>query len=105
MDRLFPGLTAESHTQAAIAAAFGGLGWRTASGTARPANLAALLQCGPKVRCMAAASVYAGLLRAGQIEQLLEERTRRVEAAYLQDLDELERVKAELHYDGTERHP
>ena len=33
MDRLFPGLSEEGHTQASLAAAFGGLGWRRASET------------------------------------------------------------------------
>ena len=95
MDRLFAGLPAEGHEQAALAAAFGGLGWRTASTTARPANLAALLQTGPKVRGMAAAAVHAGLLQVGQLEAKLDAWTQRVESAYLDNLDELERVKAE----------
>ena len=95
MDRLFPGLPAEGHEQATLAAAFGGLGWRTASTTARPANLAALLQTGPKVRGMAAAAVHAGLLQVGQLEAKLDAWTQRVESAYLDNLDELERVKAE----------
>ena len=107
MDRLFPGLTPESHEQATLAACVGGLGWRKASDTARPANLAALLQTGPLVRGMAAATVHAGLLPAGLLEASLETTTRRVEVAYLNSLGELERVKAEDFLskvkDATER--
>ena len=47
MERLFPGLTAEGHAQATLAASVGGLGWRTASDTARSANLGALVMGGP----------------------------------------------------------
>jgi hypothetical protein len=94
-DRLFPGLGDESHEQASLAAAVGGLGWRGAAETARPANLGALVMGGPRVRAMTAAATHAGLLRAGQIEELLEAKTRQVEANYLSILDELERVKAE----------
>ena len=95
MDRLFPGLTPESHEQGSLSAAVGGLGWRKASDIARSANLAALLQAGPRVRGMAAATVHAGLLRGGLLESRLDLCTQRVEAAYLRDLDEVERVKAE----------
>jgi broad specificity phosphatase PhoE len=95
MDRLFPGLTAEGREQASLAAAVGGLGWRRAKDTARPANLGALVSAGPKVRAMAAAAVHAGLIGAGQVETILEERTLRVETAYLGGLDEAERMKAE----------
>ena len=94
-DRLFPGLTAESHDQASLAAAYGGLGWRRASDTALPANLGGLVMATPRVRSMAKAMVHAGLLREGQIEGALEERTRLVESAFLSTLDEVERTRAE----------
>jgi hypothetical protein len=68
MDRLFPGLTAEGREQASLAAAVGGLGWRRAKDTARPANLGALVSAGPKVRAMAAAAVHAGPIGAGQVD-------------------------------------
>jgi hypothetical protein len=44
---------------------------------------------------MAAAAAHAGLIEAGELERLLEDRTRRVTGAYLSELDEVERVKAE----------
>jgi hypothetical protein len=44
---------------------------------------------------MAAAAVHAGLIGAGQVETLLEERTHLAEVAYLEELDEVEQVKAE----------
>jgi hypothetical protein len=99
MDQLFPGLTRESHEQASFGAALGGLGWRRASDIARLANLAALLQAGPKVRAMAAATVRAGLLRPDQLEVRLETKIQEIEAAFLGGLDEAERVKGE-HYLG-----
>jgi hypothetical protein len=44
---------------------------------------------------MAAAAVHAGLIGAGQVETLLEERTHLAEVAYLEELDEVERLEAE----------
>lgn len=95
MDRLFPGLGPESHEQASLGAALGGLGWRRATDTALPANLGALIMATPKVRTMAAAASHAGLLAPGQVEARIAARIARAEAAYLASLDELERVKAE----------
>ena len=94
MDRLFPGLAAESHAQAALGPAVGGLGWRRATEIARPANLGALIMAEPKVRSMAASAAHAGLLRAGQLEGRLAAKIRRVEMAYLEGLDEVDRVQA-----------
>lgn len=73
----------------------GGLGWRTATDTARPANLAALLQAGPKVRGMAASASRAGSLPAGILETRLSAKTQTVESGYLAALDEVESVEAE----------
>ena len=95
MDRLFPGLTPEGRAQAALGTPFGGLGWRRATDTARPANLGALVAVGPQVRSIAAAASHAGLLSPGQLEALLEAKTRRIEQAYLAELDEVDRVRAE----------
>ena len=86
IDRMFPGISAERHEQATFAARNGGLGWRRASDTARPANLSSLVMAAPKVRAMAAAAVHAGLLREAKIEGLLDEKLRLLEAAYLSQL-------------------
>ncbi len=94
LDRLFPGLTPEGHAQASLAASVGGLGWRRASETARPANLGALVSAGPHVQSMAAAAARAGLVRGGQLEARLARKTRQVEQAYLNELDEAERSRA-----------
>ena len=94
MDRLFPGLSAEGHEQATLAPAYGGLGWRRASDIALPANLAALVMAGPKVRYMAEKAVHAGLLRAGQVEEHLAAKTRVAEETYMRGLDEREKLKA-----------
>ena len=48
----------------------------------------------PKVRAMAEAAVHAGLLPNGKIEELFDDKQRSVESAYLQGLDEMERVRA-----------
>ena len=45
---------------------------------------------------MAAAAIHAGLLQEGQLEALLEATLLSTEASYLGELDELERVKAEV---------
>ena len=44
---------------------------------------------------MLQAAACAGLLREGQVEELLSSRTQEVEEACLHSLDELERVRAE----------
>ena len=95
MDRLFPGLTEESHEQATLGAAWGGLGWRRASDVALPANLAALVTAAPMVRDMAAAAVHAGLLPAGVVEGRLDAEIRMTQDAYLATLHDQERSKAE----------
>ena len=69
-DRLFSGLTDESHRQAALSVRLGGLGWRRATDIALPASLAALVAAAPKVKSMAAAE-KAGLLPVGQAGELL----------------------------------
>ena len=89
MDRLFPGLTPESHEQATLSAYVGGLGWRRASEIALSANLGVIVMATPKIHSMAEAMVRAGLLRPGQIESVLATRTRQVEDTYLATLDEL----------------
>ena len=94
MDRLFPGLTAESHEQASLSAAAGGLGWMRASDIARAANLGALVMARPFIRSMAAAATHAGLIGSGLLEDRLDAKIREVEAAYLSDLDEVDRVAA-----------
>ena len=94
LDRLFPGLTEESHSQASLGPSVGGLGWRRASEIARPANLGALIMAEPKVKSMAASAAHAGLLPAGQLEERLAAKIRRVEEAYLGSLDETERRQA-----------
>ena len=95
MDRLFPGLTDESHDQAALATSLGGVGWRRAADVALPANLGALVAAAPKIRTMAEAAERAGLLPRALLGQLLAEQVGGAAAAYLASLDELERVKAE----------
>jgi len=95
MDRLFPGLTDDSHEQATLSAAVGGLGWRKASDTARPANLGALVMAAPKVKSMAGDAVRAGLLSEGQLEAKIDAKIRKEESAFLCRLDEPERIKAE----------
>ena len=94
MDRLFPGLTDEGRQQATLAAAKGGLGWRTATDTARPANLGALTMAKPKVEYMARMAVHAGLLRPGLVEGHIAAKIESAQSAYLEHLDETERVKA-----------
>jgi hypothetical protein len=95
MNRLFPGLTAESHVEAKLSADHGGLGWRAASITAQPSNLGALTAAAPKVRSVAVAAAHAGLLRPGVVEPRLDARARAVEESYPRDLDEVGRTKAE----------
>ena len=90
LDRMFPGLSNESHEQATCAASYGGIGWRSASHIARSACLSAMVLGAPKVAHMAAAACLAGLLILGQFEQHLAVRTDRLALS----LDEQERGKA-----------
>ena len=93
-DRLFFGLTPESHAQAALNTKLGGLGWRKASDTALPANLAALLLAEPKVASFAHAATHAGLLPAGVVEGQVAMMITEAKEQYLAQLDEAERAKA-----------
>ena len=94
MDRVFPGIREESHTQASLSDAYGGLGWRKASEVSSPANLAALIMSAPKVRHMAEQTVHAGLLQTGQLEHVFVAKLEEARTLYLQCLDESERHKA-----------
>ena len=95
LDRLFPGLTEEGHKQAVLGASVGGLGWRSATDTALPANLAALTLAAPKIRAMAESMVTAGLLPAGILEAKLAAKIESVEVAFMPELDPGEQVKAQ----------
>ena len=92
---LFPGLTKHGHQQAVLGAVVGGLGWRAATSVALPANLAALILGAPKIRGMAEAAVKAGLVPEGLLERRLDLKVESVKAAYLNELNEVERVKAQ----------
>ena len=54
----------------------------------------------PKIHCMAQAASRAGLLGHGQAEDLLAEHFNEVQEAYLNMLDERERVRAEDVFSG-----
>ena len=71
-----------------------GLGWRTATGTARAANIGGIRLAAPKVRAMASAAANAGLLDHGLIERLLEVKARQVAGALMSELHDGEKVKA-----------
>lgn len=94
LDRLFPGTTNEARTQASLRARLGGLGWRQASVTARPANLGALVTVGPMVKEMIADSARAGLLQEETLLPRLQSWVDQVTDAFLADLDESEREQA-----------
>ena len=93
-DRLFPGLTEESHIQASLSDAYGGLGWRKASEVALPANLAALIMSAPKIKHMAGQASLAGLLQTGRLEDVFAAKLEEAQRLYLQRLDESDRLKA-----------
>ena len=99
LKRLFPGITAEGHEQSALSVSEGGLGWRTASDVARPAHLGALVATGPRIRAMIHSAAEAGLLSLEKMEARLEDVTDSARAAFLERLDEVERVRAEEFID------
>ena len=99
LDRMFPGIGEEGHQQATLAASAGGLGWRAAATTALPANLAALVLGAPKIKFMAKAATTAGLIPAGLMESMLDTKVASVRANFLNELHEVEKVKAEAFLD------
>ena len=94
MERLFPGIGAESLDQATLSVSKGGLGWRRAVDVAVPANLAALVAAAPRIQRMARSLSRAGLVPAGIIEEHLSSTTREAEQHYLRSLHQAERERA-----------
>jgi hypothetical protein len=103
LDRLFPGLTEESHVQASMGAAVGGLGWRSASHTAVAANLGALVQAAPKIASMIGDATKAGLVTPGLLEARLDAKVTELRTALLQQLDDVESIKAQDFLTKSER--
>jgi hypothetical protein len=95
LDRLFPGLTVESHAQASLGARNGGLGWMWASVLALSANLGALSATKPLVKSMIASASLAGLCNAGSLGELLDHSWDSAVERYLSSLAEVEKVRAE----------
>ena len=94
MSRLFPGITPEGRVQASLAAAKGGLGWRSATDSALAANLAALIAATPKVHSLAQDAAKAGLLPLGILEAAFRQRLDHVRKDFFASLDESERPRA-----------
>ena len=96
LERLFPGLTEDSMTQATLSAGQSRIGFKRARDTAAPAHLGALIAAKPRIQAMIQDAVWAGLLP----EHLLEARlTAVIEAAtstYFSALDDDEQATAKL---------
>ena len=95
LERVFPGLTNEGHSESTLSAAEGGLGWRQALDVARPAHLGGLIATAPRVKAMIQAGADAGLLPAATLGQRFDAIVTTEESAYLGELDEVDKVQAE----------
>ena len=95
LDRLFPGLTWEAVEQASLGTAVGGLGWKTAADTARPASVAGHTTAYPKVLEMIAQASKAGLVDGASLRQRLDREMDEITASFLDTLDGAQQVRAE----------
>ena len=95
LERLFPGITSEGYIQASLNDKKGGVGWRQAIDVARPAHLGALIAAAPRLKAMFQDCQCAGLFNASPLEERLARRIGDAETAFLECLDEIEKVMAE----------
>jgi len=95
LERLFPGITHEGHEQAALAVGQSGLGWRKILDVALPAHLAALLSSTPRIKSMIEDASTACLASSDKLKARLVQWTDTAKSAFLNSLDELEKVRAE----------
>ena len=81
--------------QASLRVRFAGLGWKQASKTARPTNLAALIATRPLVTAMIQDAANTSLFSADVLLDDLDQKLASSSADFLQSLAEVDRVRAE----------
>ena len=87
--------TTKGHIQGSLCAAEAGLGWRRALDVARAAHLGGLIATCPRIKSMIRTGAVAGLLPAALLQHRFDALAVAAETAYLESLDETEKVRAE----------
>ena len=96
LERLLPGLTDDSITQATLRAGQLGIGIKRAHDIAAPAHLAALIAAKPRILAMIQDGVTAGLLPKYPLEERLNAMIATPTSTYLAALDETDEATAKL---------
>ena len=96
LERLFPGLTEDSMTQATLSASQLRIGFKRARDIAAPSHLGALIAAKPRIRGMIRDAVLAGLLPEQLLETRLSEVIETAPSTYLSALDNGEQATARL---------
>ena len=96
LERLFPGLTEDSMTQATLSASQSGIGFKRARDIAAPAHLGALIASKPRIQGMTRDAVLAGLLPEQLLETRLSEAIETATSTSLSALDNDEQATARL---------
>ena len=97
LQRLFPGCTEDSMTQATLSADQSGIGYRRACDIAAPAHLGALVAAKPRIQAMIQDAVLAGLLPKHLLETRLAAVIETATSTILDALDDEDRATAKLH--------
>ena len=103
LERLFPGLTEDSMTQATLSAGQSGIGFKGARDVAAPAHLKALIAAKPRMQEMIQDAVWAGLLPQQILEARLSEVIETATSTCLSALDNDEQATAKLHVQSSGR--
>ena len=92
LERLFPGVTEDSMTQATLSASQSGIGFQRARDIAAPAHLRALIAAKPRIHGVIRDAVLAGLLLETRLSEVIDTAT----STYLSALDNDEQATARL---------
>ena len=97
LERLFPGLTEDSMTQATLSAGQSRIGHKRARGIATPAHMGALIASKPRIQAMIQHTVFAGLLPRHPLETRLAAVIVTATSTCLSALDDEDQATAKLH--------
>ena len=97
LERLFPGLTEDSMTQATLSAGQSGIGFKRARDIAAPAHLGGLIAAKPCIQAMIRDAVWAGHLPEHLLETRLTAVIETATSTHLSALDDEDQATAKLY--------
>ena len=97
LERLFPGFTEDSMTQATLSAGHAVIGCKRARDIAAPAHLGAFIAAKPRIQAMIQDALTAGLVLQQPLEARLDAVIATATSTCLEALDEEDRATAELY--------